>query len=184
MKKIFFFSIIMLSLSSCSSDQSGPDKINKTDNAHDSILKIIRETEASIQNNMKNSILDPALASMAVKNYMLYSEKFPDDTATAMFLFKASDVYSSAMHQYDQSTVILDRIISKYPSFRKLPICYFQMGVLYDDYLNDDKKAKEWYEKFIAKFPSHQLVPQVKTLITYLGRSNDDLLKEFEKKNK
>ena len=151
---------------------------------HDSLLTVIDSNERSIRKNMRTAVLDPSLAARSVMAYSQFAQSYPSDSNAPMFLFKAADISGSSMKQYDQSASMLEKIIRDYPSFRKLPACYFQLGLIYDDYLNDDAKAKQYYEQFIAKYPSSPMVPQVQALISYLGKTNDELIKDFEKKNK
>lgn len=184
MLRKFFVLIIAVMLFACGQDkQQDTAKASDAASRHDSLLNAIHNTEEAIRNNMKVAVLDPRLAGDAVNGYTLFARAFPHDTNSAMFLFRAADIYANAMKQYDQSLATLEKITLEYPEFRKLPLCYFQMAVIYDDNLNDDAKAKIYYERFLEKFPNHPLVPQVKSLISYLGKSNEELLKEFEKKN-
>jgi TolA-binding protein len=181
-----FSSIVLLAflLSSCGTPVNNDGKTNADPAAkRDSMLKLIKGDEDRIAASAKNAMLSPELASQAVNHYTLFAREFPKDSNAAMYMFKAADIYASAMHKYDQAIELLQKIISDHPGFRKMPVCYFELGVIYDDYLNDDAKAKEYYEDFLKKYPDHPLAPQVKSLISYLGKSNEELMKEFEKKN-
>jgi TolA-binding protein len=182
MKKLLLILSAAALLQACGGKNGA--ETSTADAAKDSLLLRIHGVETAINTNMKAAILDPHLASQAVQYYTEFAKAYPKDTNAPMFLFRASDIECNAMHQYDQALGMLNTIISDYPQFRKLPICYFQVGVIYDDNLNDDQKAKEAYEKFLANYPNHPLAPQVKALISYLGKSNEELLKEFEQKNK
>jgi TolA-binding protein len=171
-------------LSACGTPVNTDGKGKSDPNARrDSMQKLIKNDEDMIAANAKNAMLSPELASQAVNHYTLFARDFPKDSNAAIYMFKAADIYASAMHKYDQAIALLEKIITDHPDFRKMPVCYFEMGVIYDDYLNDDAKAKEYYESFLQKYPDHPLAPQVKSLISYLGKSNEELMKEFEKKN-
>jgi tetratricopeptide (TPR) repeat protein len=188
MKQFFCFLTGAIILFSCGTpgDKTTIDGSvsNKDQGKRDSMLLKIHAIETTINTNMKAAILDPHLASEAVQYYTQFASVFPQDSNSAMFLFRASDIECNAMHLYDQALAHLQQITEKHPEFRKLPVVYFQIGVIYDDNLNDDVKAKVAYEKFLEKFPDHPLASQVKALIGYLGKTNEELLKEFEKKNK
>lgn len=175
--------LLSLIVSACGSNDTDTGK-DPAAKKHDSLLTVIDSNEKSIQKNMRSAVLDPSLAARSVSAYSQFAQSYPSDSNAPMFLFKAADISGSAMKQYDQSVSMLEKIIRDYPSFHKLPACYFQLGLIYDDYLNDDAKAKKYYEEFIQKFPSNPMVPQVQALISYLGKTNDELIKDFEKKNK
>ena len=53
-----------------------------------------------------------------------------------------------------------------------------------DNFLNDDAKAKIIYEEVIAKYPNLSYANDAKAAINNLGKTDEELIKEFEKKNK
>src|ERR1051326_7415259 len=158
MKKIFFFItlLILAVLSSCG-DHSRSTTPDRSVFVHDSLLKKVDSLEKRIAATMKTSALHRQLAANAANAYIAFARKFPRDTKAANFLFKASDISAGALHQYEQAVSLLDQITRNYPSFKKLPMCYFQLGAIYDDDLNDDAKAKGYYDTFLEKFPDHPL---------------------------
>jgi tetratricopeptide (TPR) repeat protein len=185
MKQIIFASIILSAfLFACGNSTKKADEKDPVKTKHDSLLRIIDSNEARINSSKNAGALDMMLATQTVNAYQVFVKDFPADTSAALYIFRSADIYSSAMHQYEASVGCLEKLIRDYPSFKKLPLCYFELGVIYDDNLNDDAKAKKYYEEFLKKYPDHKLAPQVQALISYLGKSNEDLLKEFEKKNK
>jgi tetratricopeptide (TPR) repeat protein len=182
MRSTIFVLPVLLLIFSCGTEQTAPTTDRQKQ--QDSLLNKIRGIESAMNVNMRSAVLDPGLASSAVKHYLDFAKAYPQDTNAPMFLFRAADIQCNAMRQYDQALASLEQVKKNYPDFRKLPVVYFQAGVIYDDHLNDDTRAKAAYEEFLKKFPGHPLAPQVTALISYLGKSNEELLKEFEQKNK
>ena len=57
------------------------------------------------------------------------------------------------------------------------------MGFVYENDLNDLVKAKATYEAFLQKYPNDpDFADDAKTALTMLGRSPEDIIKEFEQK--
>ena len=52
-----------------------------------------------------------------------------------------------------------------------------------DNYLNDDEQAKTIYEEVIAKYPTSTYANDAKAAIKNLGKTDEELIKEFKKKN-
>ena len=82
------------------------------------------------------------------------------------------------------SIELFDRIINDYPKFAKVADCMFLKAFVYDDKLKDYKKAKEAYEAFLKKYPTHEFAESAKACIENLGKSPDQLIREFEAKQK
>jgi hypothetical protein len=56
-------------------------------------------------------------------------------------------------------------------------------GFIYDTYTDELGKAKEKYEFLISEYPKHVLVEQAEISIANLGKSDADLIRQFEKQN-
>ena len=74
-------------------------------------------------------------------------------------------------------------ITDKYPNYKNYTASLYLQGFLLDNYLNDDAKAKVIYEEVIAKYPTTIYADNAKMAIRNLGKSDDELIKEFKKKN-
>ena len=127
--------------------------------------------------------LDPNTAMIAVKAYSDFATYFPKDSLTPDFLFKAGEI-STANQQYTSALTYYQTITSKYPKFKLVPESLYLQGYLLDNFLNDDAKAKIIYEQVIAKYPSLPYASDAKAAINNLGKTDEELIREFEKKNK
>jgi TolA-binding protein len=140
----------------------------------------IKRYEAEMHKSM---VLDPNTATLAVKAYDDFASHFPDDSLTPGFIFKAGEI-STANQQYKQSLMYYETITSKYPNFKLAPESLYLQGFLLDNFLNDEVKAKVIYEQVIAKYPALPYASDAKAAIKNLGKSDEELIKEFQKKNK
>jgi TolA-binding protein len=122
-------------------------------------------------------------ATELINAYLDYAEKHKDNPDAPDYLYKAADL-SLNINQSRQSLDLYNRIIYQYPDYKKAPECLFLMGYIYENYLQELGKAKEIYEQFIAKYPTHEFADDAKVSIENLGKSPEELIRSFEEKNK
>jgi TolA-binding protein len=145
--------------------------------------KDIRDVRA-IETKLKDiTTLDNYNANLAITAYTKFATQFPDDSVTPKFLFKAASLAMSS-RQYQRALGFYDNVYTKYPNFNQAPDCIFVEGFIYDSFLKDTAKAHAKYQEVITKFPNNNLAQQAKAAIAALGKSDEELIKEFEEKNK
>lgn len=181
-RNLLINSIVSVFLFSCQGNKNEnpgetpiQSKIKKED-----FSKQIKSLQAKLTGHEK---LDNSLASSIIKAYTDYAFSFPDDTLAADYLFKAAEVSSSIM-SYQQAIIYYQTIHDKYPKYKFAAESLYLQAYLFDNYINDDHKAKEFYEKVISLYPQHKLADDSKYCIKNLGKSDEELIKEFQKKNK
>jgi TolA-binding protein len=131
-----------------------------------------------------STTLNPELGKSAIQEYLRYAALYPEDsTASAEFLFRGGEI-ATAIHAYPNALHCFEMITTTYPSFEHVRESLYLQGYLLDNYMNDDAKAKGIYEQFLAKYSSGSYVADAKAAISNLGKTDEELIKEFEKKNK
>jgi TolA-binding protein len=114
---------------------------------------------------------------------MDYANKYHDDSSTVVFLFKAANI-SMNINKAKLAIDLFDRILKDYSTFSKAADCLFLKAFVYDDKLKDYNKAREAYEAFLKKYPTHEFAESAKASINNLGKTSDQLIREFEAKQK
>jgi TolA-binding protein len=79
---------------------------------------------------------------------------------------------------------IFDRILNEYPKFQKIPHCLFLKGFIYENELKNLDKARQIYQEFLMKYPNHEFADDVQISLDNLGKSPEELIKEFQEKAK
>jgi outer membrane protein assembly factor BamD (BamD/ComL family) len=127
--------------------------------------------------------VDTSKANEMIDLYLDFEKKFPKDTAAAEYLNRAA---SLAMNtgKAPRSIEIINDIIAKYPDYKKIASCYFLKGFVYDYHLKDINNARKAYQEFIAKFPKDELADDAQISMNNLGKSDEQIIKEFEEKLK
>ncbi len=57
----------------------------------------------------------------------------------------------------------------------------FLLGFSYENDLKQNDKAREVYELFLKNYKSHELADDVQFSLNNLGKSPEDIIKQFEK---
>jgi len=114
-----------------------------------------------------------------VAAYCQYVDENPESEKSETYLFKAVDV-SMNLPDVDKTFEIIDKFLAKYPNNSRAPQVMFTKALIYDDNLRDYDKARKCYEMFIEKYPDHELVRDAEASLRNLGKTPEELIKEFE----
>ncbi len=74
-------------------------------------------------------------------------------------------------------------LLARDPKHKKAPLALFYKATIIGDELHEDELAKKTYQEFIDKYPNNPLAKDAKHLIEYQGKSLDEIVAGFEKKN-
>jgi TolA-binding protein len=130
-----------------------------------------------------NKMIDRQKANDLIKLYIAFTDEFPGDDDTPDYLFKAGDMAMN-LSMPQKAIQIFDRILKDYPDFEKAPQCLFLKGYVYENEIGDLNAAKKIYEDFIAKYPDDEFADDAAVSIKNLGKSPEELIKEFEEQTK
>ena len=139
----------------------------------------------AIENKLINDttmLLDKKLAIDIIEQYSAFSENYPTDSLTPEYLFKAARL-SMNMNNGNRAVRLFDKIVKQYPDYNKLAETVFLSAYVYENLLNDNAKAKEFYLQFMKEFPDNVLYKDAKASIDNMGKSLDEIIQGFEKNN-
>jgi outer membrane protein assembly factor BamD (BamD/ComL family) len=122
-------------------------------------------------------------AKELVDAYIKYAKDYPKDTCSVNYLFKAANM-SMNIGKGQLAVDLFDQIIKDYPEYSKVSDCMFLKAFVYDNTLKEYKKAKIAYEAFINKYPTHEFADDAQACLDNLGKTPEQLIKEFETKQK
>ncbi|MAE08374.1 MAG: hypothetical protein CL661_06395 [Bacteroidetes bacterium] len=126
---------------------------------------------------------DLVKAQQLADMYVVYADQHPDDSLAPEFLFKAADINMNVGNP-NVTIGIFNRIISNYPDYRNMSTVLFLVGFVYEDQLNDYPNAKKCYLEFLDRFPESDFADDAVVSLNNLGKSPEELIREFEMKNK
>lgn len=131
----------------------------------------------------KTEAIDKDKAIEMVRLYAEYADKYATDTLAPEYLFRAAEISENA-NQPNNAITYLTRIEESYKDYRNYPVCIFKKAYIYENLLKNQEKAREYYEKFIAAYPDHELAEAANSSLMFVGMSDEDLIKVFEKISK
>lgn len=178
--RIFAPLFLLLFAASCGNDETVDQPVKSKVAIREELLNDVHLQEAEMH---KSPELNTVTANLAIKAYYDFTSMFPDDSLSPDFIFKSAEI-ATATQQYPQALKDYQMIEEKYSDYKLYPESLFLQASLFDNYLNDDAKAKAVYEKLIAKFPTSSYATDSKAAINNLGKTDEELHKEFMKKNK
>lgn len=160
---------LLFTLASCTSEQQ-------------KLLQAIDAKEKELYGD-STMVMDFAKAKDMIALYADFVKKYPENEKAEDYLFKAGEVSMGAT-QSNVAIKYFEQYYEKYPKAEKAPYSLFMQGFIYETQLQNTEKAKWCYEKFISDFPSHKLAEDAKYSIANLGKSEEELIREFEAKLK
>jgi len=193
-----FFTLILLGFyfTSCTPTEKKEDIIiAKTDSIKPSVpldtngnrdcaalLKNVLATDSAI---LKQNNVDLGFANKAIKVFADYAFYCENDSLGPVYLVKGAQIAIS-INNPNQAKILLDRCISNYPKFKNKPAALFLMAQLYDEQylLNNEEEAKKLYEVIVYEYPKSEWAKNAKAAIKLLGKTDEEIMKEFSEKNK
>ena len=131
----------------------------------------------------ENKMVDRNKANELIAAYIEFADEFPENEQSPAYLFKAGDMAMN-LNMPRKAIKVFDRILKKYPDFDKAPQCLFLKGYIYENSLGDLGEAKKTYEEFLKKYPDDDFADDAEVSIKNLGKSPEELIKEFEEQAK
>lgn len=104
------------------------------------------------------------------------------DSLAPEYLLKSADL---AMNMKKPVPAInaFNLILMDYPEYKNAPYALFLKAFVYEDILNNTEKARTYYQEFLIKFPDNEYADDVRVSLKNLGKTPEELIKEFENKN-
>ncbi|NUN69768.1 MAG: tetratricopeptide repeat protein [Bacteroidetes bacterium] len=114
-------------------------------------------------------------STLAVSQLIL--ERYPDGRFAGWARFAAAESYRFK----NQPREALDNykiFIERYPDLQPAAVSLFLVGFIYNNNLQNQDSARFYYERFLEKYPAHELAPSVRLEVEMLGRTPQEALNE------
>ena len=172
-KNIAVLFSLMIVLFACKSNGSNPDMSELRDDIESLEEKTFSDKEE----------FNSELANDLLEKYLQYSNLFPKDSLAPEYLMKASSI-ASGLENPQKAIDCLTKIEKEYPNYDKMANVLFQHAFVLENEIKDKNAAKEYYELFIEKYPSHVLAEDAQNAIALMNLSDEELIQFLEAKNK
>ncbi len=125
---------------------------------------------------------NPKKAAKLVTDYVNFANRYSSDSLAPEYLFKAAELDANVLGA-GQTQQIYDRIIARYPDYKRLPEVYFLKGFVYEQKMHNKNMARQSYQKLIKEYPWHPLSKDAKTLIQNQSLSEEQLILKLQRGN-
>lgn len=147
--------------------------------SRDEMTEKISKMEADMKTAPK---VDSNAVTELLSAYQNFASKYAKDSLAPDYLYKAAGL-AVGFNRGTQAVELYETIISTYPEYRRIPECYFMEAFAYENAIGNIGKASEYYNKFLLKYPEHDLADDARAAIKFLGKSPEEMVKEFEEMN-
>jgi len=143
-------------------------------------VEAIADLERELYSNAK-SVFDPQIAENLVSHYEAFVVEYPQDSLAPFYLFKGAEV-AMGMGSSDKAIELYGRVYGEFPDFPKASTSLFLIGFVNETQKKNLAEAQKYYRRFIAEFPKHNLINDAQFSLDNLGKSDEEIIKEFEAK--
>ncbi len=168
--------IISLFIISCNQPTS-----NKATNTPEITDEVLTKLESEIYQEEGN--MDTQKAVKLLKAYETQIKNNKEKEFQSKYIFNAANL---AMNLNKPQTALryFEQYLSAYPNDKKAEQALFLKAFLLDNSIKNLDAAKAAYQEFIRKYPESDFADDAEASLKYLGKSPEELIKEFEANNK
>lgn len=112
--------------------------------------------------------------------YLLFASKYPDHSNSIKYMFKAAEIHVKKNNLLE-GIKLYETIGTNYNDKELAPEALIRASVCLQS-IPDPANAKRVLELFIAKFPTHERIEEVKQMNELVGLSEEELIKRFTDK--
>ncbi len=142
-------------------------------------LREIDKLEAKLR-KAKNIKDEMPAAQELVKLSETFGKKYPLHKKSPDVLFKGGDV-ARGIGNYGKAVQLWGQVWRNYPDYGRAPDAVFMQAFTFENNLSDLENAKKYYRRVIEDYPEHPLHEQALTALKNLGKSPEELIREFQK---
>ena len=111
-----------------------------------------------------------------------FVKDYKEDEHTPDLLFKSGEVLNG-LQNYTFAIRKFQEVHLLFPKHPKASESIFLCAFIYDTYLQRYDDATRYYKLFLKKYPNHPLAKDAKISLDNIGKTPEELVKEFELKN-
>jgi tetratricopeptide (TPR) repeat protein len=184
MKKLLTIILPSILIASCSSEtdlkiEQATTVVNPINTEVERLAEINKYTEILFSDSLN---FDVKAANNLLAAYEEYIKHDSFESESKNVQFKAGELAKSLSKPHVAIGHFND-LLERAPKHEKAGLALFYKAMIIGDMLHEDDLAKRTYQEFIDNYPTHPFVESAKASIGLQGKSLDDIVKEFEKKN-
>ncbi len=128
------------------------------------------------------TIFNDSIARVYLSKTDAFIKANKGDERCAHLLFKSGEVLNG-LQSYSYAIRRFQEVHLLYPNSANASESIFLCAFIYDYHLQKYEDAKRYYKMFLKKYPNHPLAKDAQASLNNLGKTPEELVKEFESKN-
>jgi tetratricopeptide (TPR) repeat protein len=179
---ILLLAIATVLFAACGNNDSNTTvvKNNTKEMVTDPLLIEINSLEKKAQ---ADTIFDRNTGLRLLQAYQTYYNKNGKDSLSLHYLFEGARV-ASALGKYQKAIDMFITYHDLITDEEKKAESSYLVAFSYDAHLNNSEKAIEYYNEVIERYPQSKWAEQSKAALHLVGKSDEDLIKFLEERNK
>ena len=142
--------------------------------------KKIKQLEIKLYSD-KETLFDRNTADQLINSYAEFVAEYPKNEKAAGYLFKAAEVCMS-INASKKAIELYARVHEEYSGYSKAPASLFLQAFVYETQLKNNAMAQKFYLEFLSKYPGDKLADDAKFSLENLGKTDEEIIREFEEK--
>lgn len=147
----------------------------------DQLISKIKKEEAVLMTDDRG--INDSIANLLIADYQEYSTSYPKDKQSAEYVFKAAELLNGTA-KFTQAIHLFEQLPAQFPDFDKNAEALLICGFISENNLMDTAMAGNYYRMVITGYPNNRLKEHAELALSHLGKTPEELVKEFEAKNK
>lgn len=119
---------------------------------------------------------------LLMEAYVAFSERFNNYENAAEYLFKAGEI-AMGDNLTVESIRYLTRLYDDFPRYENRAYGLFLLAFVQENQAENLDEAKRLYGAFLDEFPSHEMADDARASIANLGKTPEQIIREFEVKD-
>ncbi len=146
---------------------------------------LFKEAKAADDVLLRATTVNDNDAAKAIIAFYNFANICKEDTLAPVLLLKAGQV-AQTLNKFSQAQAFFTKCIDEFPDFKNRGAAIFLLAQLYDDAtkLNNEEEAAKYYRQVIREYPKSAFAEDAKAAIKNFGKTDEQLIQEFLKKNK
>ncbi len=187
MIRLVIVSAVSIFLFSCSNSSEKDISVEQPTIEKDTIIDTFEERAAEVEKYSAILFSDSLntndeVALKLLNAYEEYIHYHSFETISMEYQFRAGEL-AKALNKPHVAIKHFNGLLERAPNHERAPLALFYKAMVIGDILLEHENAKRYYQEFIDKYPTHPLAESAKESIKLQGKSLEEIVKEFEKKN-
>jgi len=145
------------------------------------LKKVIKKLEQTLKAE-DGTIRDKSEGVEYIQTIKTLAHSFPKDSEVPRLLSSAAEA-CRGIGANNEALALYGQVFENYPDHPLAPPALFIQGFILENELKRKEAARQNYQQFLTKYPTHEFAKTVKSNLTQMDMSPAELIEQFKAKN-